>query len=378
MRSPLVYLLGAAVLAVTFAASALGFPPVPHGLFFPRLRCATFSPDGKLLLVGYQGRGLDKEPLLRLWDVATGKEVRSFTGLKQDVVYVEFLPDGKHALIRDRSDSFSLWDVSTGKEVRRIKTPESPVAGLALSADGKRLLAWAMLAADGKKAECRLGLWDVTNGELLKIYEKVRIPTDRGGFHLALSPDSKLAYHSMVGLLDLTTGKVIRALPKTNDLFMYGPGAFSPDSKLLVFDRRDSGPAQKEPDNRYYLELWDVTKAKEVHKFPKRPPFKEELLPPQKASGYARHIRFTPDGQQILTVDSDSALRLWDVAAGKELWSLGDIRWDVPPAVAFVKHGTEILLGEDGRILGQDTVYFQYRRLRDGKPLREIKPGAKP
>src|SRR5262249_24810788 len=52
------------------------------------LRSAAFSPDGATLLAGdYRA--------LRLWDVATGREVRPRTGHHDAVFCVRFSPDGR-------------------------------------------------------------------------------------------------------------------------------------------------------------------------------------------------------------------------------------------------------------------------------------------
>src|SRR5574341_374671 len=54
------------------------------------LHCGTFSPDGKYFVTGsYDGN-------VKLWDVATGREVRTFTGHFRQVIYVSFSPDGQY------------------------------------------------------------------------------------------------------------------------------------------------------------------------------------------------------------------------------------------------------------------------------------------
>src|SRR5262245_50495397 len=48
--------------------------------------CASFSPNGKQVLVGYDGYGSAREPddwtCLDLWDTGTGERLQTFTGHK--------------------------------------------------------------------------------------------------------------------------------------------------------------------------------------------------------------------------------------------------------------------------------------------------------
>jgi WD40 repeat protein len=88
----------------------------------------------------------------RLWDVETGRELRSFEGHG-----VALSPDGRRALASVRHDgSLTLWDLETGKELCRFANVKAmPVAFLpdgrrALSsAEGKTLRLW-QLPAPGK------------------------------------------------------------------------------------------------------------------------------------------------------------------------------------------------------------------------------------
>ena len=78
-------------LLATFAPAA--DPPAPKLLATLRghesgCRCVAFSPDGKLLAAGEGGK------TVRLWDVATGKEVGVLRGFAGAVWAVAFSPDG--------------------------------------------------------------------------------------------------------------------------------------------------------------------------------------------------------------------------------------------------------------------------------------------
>jgi WD40 repeat protein len=49
---------------------------------------------------------------LKLWDVATGKEIRSFTG---HTGAVESVADGRTALSGSEDHTFKLWDLTAGR-----------------------------------------------------------------------------------------------------------------------------------------------------------------------------------------------------------------------------------------------------------------------
>ncbi len=76
----------------------------------------AISPDGRLVLTG-STRGM------KLWDIAARKELRSFKCGTSDVVSVAFSPDGRFAISAVRHGGIKLWDVATGDEVRRIRRP---------------------------------------------------------------------------------------------------------------------------------------------------------------------------------------------------------------------------------------------------------------
>src|SRR5262249_19108098 len=90
--------------------------------------CLDFSSDGKMLVSG-------GDQTVRLWQVASGREIALFTGHVQPVVGVVLAPNGTWLASTDYCD-IRFWDVKAGKQTRCISAPTA-VDHLALSPDGK-------------------------------------------------------------------------------------------------------------------------------------------------------------------------------------------------------------------------------------------------
>jgi WD40 repeat protein len=86
----------------------------------------VLSPDGKYAVAtfsaNYPDRGESEgtRPLIRVYDLERGKEVRHFLGHKVGVDYLAFTPDGKFVLSQGRDNTYRLWNFRTGKQVRSL------------------------------------------------------------------------------------------------------------------------------------------------------------------------------------------------------------------------------------------------------------------
>jgi WD40 repeat protein len=153
--------------------------------------CQTFSPDGRLLATG----GSQNDNDARLWDVATGKEVRRIeTG--GVVLAVAFSPDGKSLASSRGEDRVVLWDVATGKELRAMKGALGSASTLAFSPDGRLLAAAGNEEKEGKRTHA-IRLWDAGSGELQRSWADTTTS-------LAFTPDGRrLAILGRDGIVSL-------------------------------------------------------------------------------------------------------------------------------------------------------------------------------
>jgi WD40 repeat protein len=150
--------------------------------------CAAFAPDGHTVVTGSAWptfinlpktpRGLPPgapeptrvtgavDPVARLWDTESGKQVRAFEGHRAPVRALTFAPTGRQVLTASDDGTMRLWDVASGLEVRRLKGYGSRVLSVALSPDGSRALSGHV---DGS-----VRVWDLENMEEVRHLERHR------------------------------------------------------------------------------------------------------------------------------------------------------------------------------------------------------------
>jgi len=134
----------------------------------------AFSPDGKHVLTGF-----NDPPVVTLWDIATGLEIRYFGGHNDGVSSVAFSPDGKYVLTGNGDKTARLWNAATGFIVRTFSGHTDVVSSVAFSPDGKYVLTGSL----DKTAI----LWDVATGAEIRVFNGHTL----GINSVAFSPDGK-------------------------------------------------------------------------------------------------------------------------------------------------------------------------------------------
>lgn len=280
------------------------------------VNAVAFSPDGKRAASGDGSH-------VRLWEVATGKELLKDDTHRDRVMAVAFSPDGKYLASGSEDRKVLLYDAATLRVLHTFRTHRADVRAVAFTPDGKRLLSadlsggiYVWSVPDGKRVD------KLSNNGLSHVLSVVPI-SDK---HVLICPTSdNSAWIRAINPFDATvykfgghTGKVTatavtrdgkRMLTASQDhtlihwnmtthkstLVLRGHTApvccvaVSPDGKLAV-----SGGADKE------LRLWDLVAGRAIRGLPGH-------------TSTIWSVAVSPDGKYALSGGADGTMRLWSL-----------------------------------------------------------------
>jgi WD40 repeat protein len=127
---------------------------------WPVLLAVALSPDGRLLAVaGSRRLGRLQQIEVRLWDVATGRELPPPMCPPAELCCLAFSPDGRHLLAGTDQGEVRAWVAATGEPRKSARAPHGASA-LAFTPDGRYVVAAGEARrADGKPADLRFSDW---------------------------------------------------------------------------------------------------------------------------------------------------------------------------------------------------------------------------
>ena len=184
----------------------------------------SLSADGRYVISGVDDK------TLKLWDVSTAQCLRTFEGHSKSVTSVSLSADGKYALSGSVDKTMKLWEVSTGQCLRTFKAaPFHGVESVSLSADGR-----SVLSGIGHK----LILWEVTTGKFLRTFEG----HSKSVTSVSLSADGKYALSgscdNTLKLWEVSTGLCLRTFEGHSD--SVNSVSWSADGKYAISGSSDN------------------------------------------------------------------------------------------------------------------------------------------
>lgn len=293
----------------------------------------AFAADGKSVATG----GADGR--LRIWDAATGKELRILKAHTDKVTALAFHPAGKLLASGGFDRTIRLWDLDTGQQRPSNMRHDGRVTALSFSWDGKLLVSggtirtihnflgpnqWAQAAAE------RLHIWDVNSGQQIRALKQrgsvVAFVNDRVVTAGGMVPDVERTKESFsvdgydrIVMVEVVTGKELGSVTHRGNAVAVSPDGHwmvsaggdwqHLEGSLSAYNGRNAELAN------FKLTLWDMVTTKPVM-----------VLSDESAT----QVRFSPNGRFLASASSDGSVKLWDVVALGRDRSLPP---DLPPAV---------------------------------------------
>jgi WD40 repeat protein len=324
--------------------------------------CLASSPDGRIL-ASSGGRSR----MIRLWEADTGQRIDPGRGHEGWIMRIALSSDGKTLATVSRDETIRLWECATGREIRRFGiTPLDGFDRMMFAPDGTM----RVLEGDTKG----LWLWDPQRKVVLHRFQGLN-ERDRP---TVLSPNGRMlataTKDGVIILWDLATGRELRRLPKHKD----------PDLVVFVSGGSVLVTAESQP---MVIHWWEAATGKELRHCSglRGDPWTIHLSADGRTLAFwrgrslvlgdavtekaCREVSFdeprryslSPDGRVVETSADEGSITLWEVATGRPRARLTghramieDIAWSADGKVlASGGQDTTALLWDLTRVMGE-------------------------
>ncbi len=309
------------------------------------VKSVDFSHNGKFIISG------SEDKTIKLWEVSSGRELRTYNGHQSIVNDVVFTPDDKILISASKDGQIYFWDVLTGNILKNYAQPNENILRLALSPNGNYL-------AVGSTGD-NINVYDTRLDSIIYSVKGSRMARDNvfinaQGTKLITGLDNR-----KVLIYELSTGKFLKEYMPV-DGFCGGcitQGITTPTGEIILATRDVGIKLYKEDElvKTFWEEpeeifsalniskqgdllvavdedsvvVWDVAKGQKKYKLDLN---QKELFPKygidlthkiiSRRSDKFNDANFSPDGRWLVTGDNSNIITLWDAQSGKKVSSL--------------------------------------------------------
>ncbi|BAY24098.1 protein kinase [Calothrix sp. NIES-2100] len=276
----------------------------------------AISPDGRLF-------ASNSDRTIKLWNIATGKQISTLEGHSQRVNVVSISPNGETLVSGSDDNTIKVWNLATGKLIRTLLGHSDSIHALTISQDGKTLVSGS--------DDNTIKVWNLVTGQEIStlVGHKFWVRS------LAISPNGKIlasgSFDKTIKLWNLSKGYAIRTL--RGDDKTITSLAISPDGQTLASANRDVYDGLR----LRTIKLWNLSTGQEIRTIVGH-------------DNTVTSLAISPDGQILASGSRDRTIKLWNFTTGEELFTLAG-HTNIVTSLSFSHDGKTLISGSEDKTI---------------------------